>query len=108
MESLSMGVPVVAWRVGGIPEMAPDGNGVVLVDAGDVAGLEAAIVRLMEQPETRRNLAESGFRFAQRHFSSEAAGTSYASLFRGLIGSKPAGAPAEGLLAGVWKFLGGH
>lgn len=110
MESLSMGVPVVAWRVGGIPEMAPEGDGVVLVDAGDVAGLEAAIARLMEQPEARRNLAESGYRFAQGHFSSEAAGTAYASLFRGLIRvtrAQPIGEPARGFLAGIRKLLGG-
>ncbi len=108
MESLSMGVPVVAWRVGGIPEMAPEGSGAMLADAGDVAGLEAAIVRLMERPEIRRDLSEAGFQFAQRHFSSEAAGAAYAGLFQGLIRAKPAGELAGGFLAGVRKLLGGH
>jgi glycosyltransferase involved in cell wall biosynthesis len=107
MESLSMGVPVVAWRVGGIPEMAPEGNGAMLVDAGDVAGLEAAIVRLMERPDIRRDLAEDGFQFAQRHFSSEAAGAAYAGLFQGLIRAKLAGEPAGGFLAGIRKLLVG-
>jgi glycosyltransferase involved in cell wall biosynthesis len=125
MESLSMGVPVVAWGVGGIPEMAPDGSGVTLVDPGDVEGLEAAIVRLMVQPEIRRGLAESGFRFAAGHFSSEAAGAGYARLFRGLINAKsidgyegadpmgPVRASAGGFLAGIRstlrrKLLGGR
>jgi glycosyltransferase involved in cell wall biosynthesis len=88
MESLSMGVPVVAWGVGGIPEMAPDGNGVALVDSGNIPGLEAAIIRLMAQPEIRRSLADSGVRFAEGHFSSEATGAGYARLFRGLINDK--------------------
>jgi O-antigen biosynthesis protein len=127
MESLSMGVPVVAWGVGGIPEMAPDGSGATLVDSGDVPGLEAAIVRLMVQPEIRRNLAESGVRFAEGHFSSEAAGAGYARLFRGLINAKSidsgqrdrtmdpmvADASSDGFLAGIRntlrrKLLGGR
>jgi O-antigen biosynthesis protein len=127
MESLSMGVPVVAWGVGGIPEMAPVGSGATLVDPGNVPGLEAAIIRLMDQPETRRTLAESGVRFAEGHYSSEAAGAGYARMFRGLIDAKlidsrPGNrtmdpviqdASSEGLLAGIRstlrrKLLGGR
>jgi O-antigen biosynthesis protein len=119
MESLSMGVPVVAWGVGGIPEMAPEGSGVMLVDPGDVPGLEAAIVGLMRQPEIRRDLAEAGVRFAEDHFSSELAGQGYAGLFRNLIDAKSIdsgqrsrgmdpmnqGASPDGFLAGIRNTL---
>ena len=114
-----MGIPVVAWGVGGIPEMAPEGSGVTLVDPGNVQGLETAIVRLMIEPEIRRTQAESGVRFAEGHFSSEATGAGYAMLFRGLINAKwseggqrnpvmdpmMADASSQGFLAGIRNTL---
>jgi len=38
MESLAMGVPVIASRVGGIPEMLEDGVNGILCDPGDIDG----------------------------------------------------------------------
>lgn len=50
MEAMACGVPVVATRVGGIPELVVEGTG-LLVEAGDVLGLAAAFTTIADDPE---------------------------------------------------------
>jgi glycosyltransferase involved in cell wall biosynthesis len=50
------GLPVVATRVGGIPEQVRDGETGLLVEAGDVEGLRAAVWRLLEDPALAQRL----------------------------------------------------
>jgi len=50
IDSLSCGVPIVASRVGGIPELVQDGENGFLVEVGDIAGFVNAILRLLKDP----------------------------------------------------------
>lgn len=59
-EALYLGTPVVASRVGGIPEIVSDGVDGVLVPAADSRALADAIVRLLEDSAERDRLAGSG------------------------------------------------
>jgi glycosyltransferase involved in cell wall biosynthesis len=43
LEAMLTGTPVVGTRVGGIPDVVCDGESGILVDAGDAAGLAAAL-----------------------------------------------------------------
>jgi glycosyltransferase involved in cell wall biosynthesis len=52
-EAMAAGLPVVATRVGAIPEMVVEGETGMLVPPGDVAALRAAIDTLLERPELR-------------------------------------------------------
>src|SRR5919108_4876320 len=45
-QAMAAGLPVVASRIGGIPETVGDGVSGLLVEPGDVTGLAQAIVRL--------------------------------------------------------------
>jgi glycosyltransferase involved in cell wall biosynthesis len=58
LEALAVGTPVIATRVGGVPEVVRDGENGLLVDAGDAAGLAAAVRRLAAEPGLRERLAE--------------------------------------------------
>jgi len=60
MEAMACRKPVVASRVGGIPELVRDGMEGLLVDAGDVQGLSNAILRLLKDPDLRNKLGEKG------------------------------------------------
>ncbi len=49
IEAMAMGVPVVATRVGGIPEVCTDGRTALLVPAEDPRALADAVVRTLEE-----------------------------------------------------------
>jgi len=57
VEALSVGVPVVATAVGGVPEVVLDGENGLLVAPGDPEALAAAMRRILEEPGLRDRLA---------------------------------------------------
>jgi glycosyltransferase involved in cell wall biosynthesis len=59
LEAMAHGRPVVASAVGGIPELVEDGVTGFLVEPGDVAGLRAAIEKLLTDPALRRRLGRA-------------------------------------------------
>jgi len=60
MEAMASGTPVVASRLGGIPELIEHEQTGLLVAPADPAGLAEALERLHASPELRRRLAEAG------------------------------------------------
>ena len=60
IESLAAGRPVVATRVGGVPDVVRDGEDGFLVDRGAVDQLADALARLAEDPSLRERMGEAG------------------------------------------------
>ena len=58
MEATSVGLPVVATAIGGIPQVLEDGTDALLVPPGDVSALVDAVVHLASDPELRRTLGQ--------------------------------------------------
>src|SRR5712691_4797457 len=56
MEAMATGLPVVASRISGIPELVDDGRSGLLVPPGDAEALAAAIRRLHDDPALRERL----------------------------------------------------
>lgn len=54
LEAMARGLPVVATRVGGNPEVVVEGQTGLLVEAGDAAGMAEALLRLQQNPQTCR------------------------------------------------------
>jgi colanic acid/amylovoran biosynthesis glycosyltransferase len=60
MEAMACGVPVVASRLSGIPELVEDGVSGLLIPPGDAAALADALRRLNDDPSLRRRLGSAG------------------------------------------------
>ena len=69
LEAMARGVPVVAARVGGIPEQITHLENGVLLPPGDDRGLAEWIVRLHADPELRSHLGEAGRRRVEDRFT---------------------------------------
>ena len=83
VEAMACGTPVVAFRVGGIPEAAPDGQGAILCEPGDGATLTEAIMKLRSSPELRDRLGT----LAHETAHTRNATSSFANAFAQLIES---------------------
>lgn len=59
-EAMAHGKPVVATRVGGIPEVVTDGVTGHLVGRGDVRAMSERILDLLDEPEVRKLMGEAG------------------------------------------------
>jgi glycosyltransferase involved in cell wall biosynthesis len=60
IEALAASTPVVATRVGGVPDVVRDGVDGFLVSAGDVEGAAAKLAQLARDPRLRKQLGDSG------------------------------------------------
>ena len=60
LQALASSVPVVATRVGGVPEVVIHEKTGYLVEAGDHEGLAREIIRVLKDPERARQIARAG------------------------------------------------
>src|SRR5439155_7565227 len=71
LESMAAGVPVVATRVGGNPEVVEEGVTGLLVPPRDPQALASGICRLLENPELGSRFGRAGRQRVAQHFSLE-------------------------------------
>lgn len=72
LEAMAAGVPVIASRIGGIPEQLRDGGEGILVEPGDVDALAKAMRRLARDPELATRLGAAGRARVAREYAPEA------------------------------------
>ena len=106
IESYSLGTPVMAARIGGIPEIVEDGGTGFLFESGDPDSLERTLSKALALDDgTYRGLCERAFDFFTDHFSEDSHYQALMSFYREVIGSGRrtgrnillADCPAEGL-----------
>jgi glycosyltransferase involved in cell wall biosynthesis len=68
-ESFASGRPVIATKVGDIPEIVRHRENGLLIEPGDTQALAAAIVEFISEPELAARCALNGFSYAAEHFS---------------------------------------
>ncbi len=67
LEALAAGKPVIASRVGGLPEVIRDGENGLLVEPGDVPRWRAALTRVLDDPDFARAAARAARQTAIRY-----------------------------------------
>jgi len=85
LEAMARGKPVIACRVGGVPEVVVDGETGILVPPGDPAALAAAILRLLRDPEQRERLGRAGHERYRSLFTSQAMAARTLALYRDVV-----------------------
>lgn len=72
IEAMAAGLPVVASRVGGLPELVSEGVTGCLVEPRNASALAEAILQMIGEPEKARMMGNNGRVLACRSFSNDA------------------------------------
>jgi glycosyltransferase involved in cell wall biosynthesis len=72
MEYMAAGKPVVATRVGGVPDLIEDGVTGLMVERRDPDALAAALLRLLSDPRLRAEMGRRGAERQREEFSADA------------------------------------
>ncbi len=89
IEALACGTPVVAFAVGGIPEVIRDGVNGRLVAAGDTMALANVLLELAADRERCARMGSEGARLIAAEYTLGIQAARYTRLYRGLTSSSP-------------------
>ncbi|HDZ76994.1 MAG TPA: glycosyltransferase [Candidatus Omnitrophica bacterium] len=87
LEAQALGVPVVATKVGGIPEVVRDSIGGILVPPRNPEAMAEAIINLLKNKSLRDNMSEEAKRWVGHRFSAGAMVEKISDLYKELIGA---------------------
>jgi N-acetyl-alpha-D-glucosaminyl L-malate synthase BshA len=85
LEAMACEVPVIATRVGGIPEVIEEGGCGYLFEIGDVEGMAAASLKVLSEAGERERLGRRGREIAVSRFTSQRIIPQYEALYRSVI-----------------------
>lgn len=86
IEAMAAGKPVVATRVGGVPDLVREGESGYLVSAGDSSAMAERIQELLASPDLARGMGQCGRALARERFAAERIAKSYYDLYRQVSG----------------------
>jgi glycosyltransferase involved in cell wall biosynthesis len=72
LEAMAWGMPVVASKIGGIPDIIEDGREGLLIKPGNIVGLRNAMRQLLQDDDKRRRMGLAARNKIERAFSAEA------------------------------------
>ena len=85
LEAMSCGVPVVAYRAGGLPEVVSDGVNGYLLEVGDVAGAVEKATSLLRERDRWESFSREGQETARSRFSLGRVVPRYEKYFREVL-----------------------
>jgi glycosyltransferase involved in cell wall biosynthesis len=77
IEAMTARLPIVATRVGAIPDFVEEGKNGWLVEPGDIQGLTDALIKLLQDPHLCRSFGEASFQLTQDRYSWKAVGEKF-------------------------------
>jgi len=91
LDAFAYGVPVIATRAGGIPEMVKDGESGLLVDVGDDKAVAFALGSVLNDAQLGRRLVEGGRARIAADFSIASMAARYRALYEDLLKDRTGG-----------------
>src|SRR5262245_6599090 len=85
LEAMACEVPVIATRVGGLPELVEDGANGLLFAVGDVDAMSAGAIRLLSNQSESQQFGSRGREVAISSFSTEKIIPQYEAVYRDLM-----------------------
>jgi N-acetyl-alpha-D-glucosaminyl L-malate synthase BshA len=82
LEALASGVPVIGTNAGGLPEVVRDGETGVLCGVGDIPGMAAASLEILQNPKRWSEMSVLAAADSRERFSRDAIVSKYESLYR--------------------------
>jgi len=104
LEALASGVPVIATRVGGLPEVVRDGETGVLCPVGDIDAMSEAAVDILRDTNRWQSMSSLAAADARERFSLDAIVADYEAFYEytlalprsnGAVASAPSRSPAR-------------
>lgn len=89
LEAMAAGVPVVAAKVGGIPELVEENVSGTFCDPTDPESMRNAVARTLENSEQAQSMAERAKFSAQERYHPEIIAKRHLEIYREVLGSKP-------------------
>jgi glycosyltransferase involved in cell wall biosynthesis len=77
IEAMNAHLPIVATRVGAIPDFVEEGKNGYLLEPGDIPGLANALLQLLKNPERCRTFGDYSFQLTRARYSWEAVGEKF-------------------------------
>ena len=88
LDAMDRALPIIASRVGGLPEIVKDGENGILIEPRSPDQLQEAILRLYGDPDLRRSMGARGREFS-RDFTADAMAARYLDLYKQATGIEP-------------------
>ncbi|KKU80624.1 MAG: Glycosyl transferase, group 1 [Candidatus Peregrinibacteria bacterium GW2011_GWA2_47_7] len=85
LEAMSAGLPIIATRVGGIPEIIEDGKTGLLVEPRAPEDLAGKLELLLEDAHLAKSLAEQATATLEAHFSAETMARKTADFYKDIL-----------------------
>jgi N-acetyl-alpha-D-glucosaminyl L-malate synthase BshA len=86
LEAMACNVPVIATRVGGVPEVVEDGGCGYLFEVGDMTGMAEAALRLLNDEALHARFGERGREIAVTRFTTDEIIPQYEALYQRIVG----------------------
>jgi glycosyltransferase involved in cell wall biosynthesis len=98
IEAMTAHLPIVATRVGAIPDFVEQDRNGTLLEPGDIHGLADALLNLLQHPEMCRSFGEYSFQLTQERYSWQAVGEKFKQSIHRVLG-----VPVPPVQSDSWK-----